>query len=57
MERVILGDWSIPLKFVWTWLMISQVQEQLSHNRFCKNVARLAIARERNYVWQPCDAP
>ena len=23
---------------------------QLSHNKFCKNVARLAVARERNYV-------
>ena len=26
---------------------------QLSHNMFCKNVARLAIARERIHVWQP----
>ena len=30
---------------------------QLSHSMFCKNIACLAVARERNYVWQPCDAP
>ena len=29
---------------------------QLSHNMFCKNVARLAVAREPNYVWQPYNA-
>ena len=26
---------------------------QLSHNMFCKNIARLAVARERIHVWQP----
>ena len=26
---------------------------QLSHNMFCKNIACLAVARERIYVWQP----
>ena len=30
---------------------------QLSHSMSCKNIARLAVARERNYVWQPCNAP
>ena len=30
---------------------------QLSNNMFCKNIARLAVARERIHVWQPCDAP
>ena len=27
--------------------------QQLSHSMFCKNIARLAVARERNYGWQP----
>ena len=27
--------------------------QQLSHSMFCKNIARLAVARERNYVWRP----
>ena len=31
--------------------------QQLSHSMFYKNIARLAIARERNYVWQTYDAP
>ena len=30
---------------------------QFSYSMFCKNIARLAVARERNYVWQPYDAP
>ena len=27
--------------------------QQLSHSMFCKNIACLAVARERNYVWRP----
>ena len=26
--------------------------QQLSHSMFCKNIARLAVAMERKYVWQ-----
>ena len=24
---------------------------------FGKNIARLAVAKDRNYVWQPCELP
>ena len=24
---------------------------------FCKSIACLVVAKERNYVWQPCELP
>ena len=31
--------------------------QQLSHNMFCKNIARLAVAREQYLAVARCDAP